>query len=167
MNAEANTGRHGENVRRAERFERTGDEARNYCFAIGPVLRKARSDKRRQNARHRFHDETFSRCLRYPTGRFKETGAMRKLFLGLLSLGAVTIAVPAQSQVYLDTGSRGVEVGVGPSYGRYRDRGEDWRFRHRRQAFGAYDSYGGGCRVVRERIETPSGRVIIKTRRSC
>jgi hypothetical protein len=89
---------------------------------------------------------------------------MRKLFLGLLSLGAVTIAAPAQSQVYLDSGARGVEVGVGPSYGRYHD--EDWRLRHRRHAFGAYDSYGG-CRVVRERIETPSGRVIIKTRRSC
>ncbi len=90
---------------------------------------------------------------------------MRKLFLGILPLAAVTVAAPAQSQVYVDPGPRGVEVGVG-SNRHYRD-DDDWRFRHRRD-FGvrAYDSYGE-CRVIRERIETPSGRVIIKTRRSC
>jgi hypothetical protein len=89
---------------------------------------------------------------------------MRKLLLGLVSLGAVTIAAPAQSQVSIGAGPVGVEVGGHHSY---RDRDEDWRWRHRR-GFGVrdYDSYGG-CRVVRERIETPSGRVIIKTRRSC
>jgi hypothetical protein len=93
----------------------------------------------------------------------QEIGAMRKLLLGLMSLGAVTIAAPAQSQVYVGAGPVGVEVGAGPRH--YRD--DDWRWRHRRD-FGAraYDSYGA-CRVVRERIETPSGRVIIKTRRSC
>jgi hypothetical protein len=88
---------------------------------------------------------------------------MRKLLLGLMSLGAVTIAAPAHSQVYVGAGPVGVEVGAGPRH--YRD--DDWRWRHRRD-FGAraYGSYGA-CRVVRERIETPSGRVIIKTRRSC
>jgi len=96
-------------------------------------------------------------------GTQQEIGAMRKLLLGLMSLGAVTIAAPAQSQVYVGAGPVGVEVGAGPRH--YRD--DDWRWRHRRD-FGAraYDSYGA-CRVVRERIETPSGRVIIKTRRSC
>jgi hypothetical protein len=88
---------------------------------------------------------------------------MRKLLLGLVSLGAVTIAAPAQSQVSIGAGPVGVEVG-GPHY--YRDRDEDWRWRHRRD-FGVRDYNYGGCRVVRERIETPSGRVIIKTRRSC
>ena len=48
-------------------------------------------------------------------------------------------------------------------------KGDQWRrFRHRGRGatYGAYDSYGD-CGFVRERIETPSGRVIIKTRRSC
>jgi hypothetical protein len=41
---------------------------------------------------------------------------------------------------------------------------DDWRWRHRRWGDGyAYDA----CRVVRERVETPSGRVIIRTRREC
>jgi hypothetical protein len=98
-------------------------------------------------------------------GRDESEGdaAMRKLLLGLLSLGAVTIAVPAQSQVYLDAGPGGVGVRIGgPPYGRYYD--DDWRGRHRRWGDGyAYES----CRVVRERVETPSGRVIIRTRREC
>jgi hypothetical protein len=90
---------------------------------------------------------------------------MRKLLLGLVSLGAVTIAAPAQSQVSIGAGPVGVEIGGPHHY--YRDRDEDWRWRHRRD-FGvrAYNSYGD-CRVVRERIETPSGRVIFRTHRSC
>jgi hypothetical protein len=87
---------------------------------------------------------------------------MRKLLLGLVSLGAVTIAAPAQSQVAIGAGPVGVEIG---GHRHYRD--DDWRWRHHRD-FGvrSYNSYGD-CRVVRERIETPSGRVIVKTRRSC
>ena len=89
---------------------------------------------------------------------------MRKLLFGMLSLGALTFAAPALSQVYFGAGPGGVEVGVGgPHYGRYYD--DDWRWRHRR--FGDGYAYGGNCRVIRERIETPSGRVILKSRREC
>ena len=79
---------------------------------------------------------------------------MRKVILGLSSVAALMVAVPAQSQVYVEGGRGGVAVGV--------DRDHDWRWRHRHFR-GAY----GECRVTRERIETPSGRVIIKTHREC
>ena len=80
---------------------------------------------------------------------------MRKMIFGLMSVAAIVVAAPAWSQdVYVGTRGAGVDIGVGPRHG------DDWRYRHR---FGARDE----CRVVRERIETPSGRVIIKTRREC
>ncbi len=81
---------------------------------------------------------------------------MRKLILGLSSVAALMVAVPAQSQVYVEPGRGGVAIGVD------RDR-DDWRWRHHRRWEGAY----GECRTVRERIETPSGRVIFRTRREC
>ena len=77
---------------------------------------------------------------------------MRKLIFGLSSVAALMVAVPAQSQVYVEPGHAGVAIGV------HRDH-DDWRWRHRRD----YDE----CRTIRERIETPSGRVIIRTRREC
>ncbi len=76
---------------------------------------------------------------------------MRKLIFGLASVGALMVAIPAQSQVYVDPGRGGVAIGV--------DRDHGWRWRHRH----SFDA----CRVVRERIETPSGRVIYRTRREC
>ena len=89
---------------------------------------------------------------------------MRKLLLGLVSLGAVTIAAPAQSQVSIGAGPVGVEVG-GPTITAIVTRTGVG-------VIAATSASGtttptADCRVVRERIETPSGRVIIKTRRSC
>ena len=79
-------------------------------------------------------------------------------------------AVPASAQFYAgaDPGGVGVQVGpfglgVGPRYdgwhnGYYRDR----------YYTDGYRAYGAGdCRVIRERIVTPSGRVIFRTRRMC
>jgi hypothetical protein len=84
---------------------------------------------------------------------------MRKMIFGLMSVAAVVVAAPAWSQdVYVGTGPRGgvgVGVDVGPRYG------DDWRYRHR------YGAARDECRVTRERIETPSGRVIYQTRREC
>ena len=78
---------------------------------------------------------------------------MRKLIFGVMSVAAVMVAAPAWSQdVYV--GTRGVGVDVGPRHG------DDWRWRHRQGP-------RAECRVTRERIETPSGRVIFKTRREC
>lgn len=89
---------------------------------------------------------------------------MRKLAFVAAAAAALVAAIPASAQVYLgaDPGGAGVQVGpfgfgVGPRYDyRYRDYGPDY------YAYGAAD-----CRVVRERIQTPSGRMIIKTRRVC
>jgi hypothetical protein len=75
--------------------------------------------------------------------------------IGMTALGAAT---PANAQVYLgaDPGGVGVQVGpfgfgVGPDYWGYRD---------------PY-AYGGDCRTIRERIVTPSGRVIFRMRNLC
>jgi hypothetical protein len=90
---------------------------------------------------------------------------MRTLLFAAAAAGALVAAVPASAQVYVGPdpwGGAGVQVGpfgfgVGPRYDyRYRGYGPDY------YAYGAAD-----CRVVRERVVTPSGRMIIKTRRVC
>lgn len=89
---------------------------------------------------------------------------MRRLLFAAAGAAALVAAVPASAQVYLgaDPGGAGVQVGpfgfgAGPRYDyRYRDYGPGY------YAYGAAD-----CRVVRERIHTPGGRMIIKTRRIC
>jgi hypothetical protein len=78
------------------------------------------------------------------------------MIFGLMSVAAVVVAAPAWSQdVYVGTRGVGVGVDVGPRYE------GDWRSRPH------YGVARDECRVTRERIETPSGRVIIKTRREC
>ena len=77
----------------------------------------------------------------------------------MIGAALLTLAVisPATAQVYLDAGPRGVEVGVGsPDYA--------WRHRYRHSY---RDDYASDCRVIRERIVTPSGRVIFRTRQIC
>jgi len=92
---------------------------------------------------------------------------MKKLLIGIAAAGAMFVAAPASAQVYFgaDPGGVGVQVGpVGAGVGpRYMD---DRRHYHGR----AYrDSYarGGDCRTIRSKTTTPSGRVVIKTRRVC
>jgi len=77
----------------------------------------------------------------------------RALLIGatLLTLG---VAAPASAQVYFGAGPVG--VGVGDPY--YND-----GYRHRAWREG----YASDCRVVRERIVTPSGRRIIRERQIC
>ena len=78
---------------------------------------------------------------------------MKQFLFAAAAASALLTAVPASAQVYFGTDRGGVEFGVGPRY----DRDRGWR---------DYD-YARDCRVVRERIETPSGRVIYRTRRDC
>ena len=89
---------------------------------------------------------------------------MRNLLLAAATGALLVAAIPASAQVYMGAapGGAGVQVGpfgfgVGPRYG-YGDRwrGEEY------YAYGAAD-----CPLVRERIHTPDGRVIISTHRSC
>jgi hypothetical protein len=91
----------------------------------------------------------------------KQEDAMRKLLFAAAAAASLVAAVPASAQVYMgaDPGGAGVQVGpfgfgVGPRYG-YRDYGPE------------YYAYGADCPVVRERIVTPSGRVIFRTHRVC
>jgi hypothetical protein len=76
---------------------------------------------------------------------------------------AISAATPAFADPYWDDGV-GVHVGpfglgVGPRYG-WHDHDYGWRGRS------AYD-YGYSCHMVRERIDTPSGRVIFRAHRVC
>ena len=96
---------------------------------------------------------------------------MKKLLIAASTaalLGAATL--PASADFYAGAGPSGVGVqvgpfgvGVGPRFG-WRD--HHWDDRH--YARGGYYAYGSGdCRIVRERVVTPSGRVIIKRHREC
>jgi hypothetical protein len=91
---------------------------------------------------------------------------MKTLVIAAATAAALVTAAPASAQVFLGAGpgGAGVEVGpfragVGPRYG--------WRdhYRHHRHWRGGY-AYAP-CRVVRERVRTPSGRLIIRTHRDC
>jgi hypothetical protein len=79
---------------------------------------------------------------------------MRKLLFATAAAAAVMTAVPAMAQVHIYGDEGGVRFGFGPRH--------DWRDHWGRGAY-AYDD----CRTFRERTVTPSGRVIIETRRIC
>jgi hypothetical protein len=90
---------------------------------------------------------------------------MKKFLIGTAAGAALLItALPASAQFYAgaDPGGVGVQVGpigvgVGPRYG--------W---HDPYYTDGYTAYGAGeCRIVRERVVTPSGRVISKRTRIC
>jgi hypothetical protein len=71
---------------------------------------------------------------------------MKRIFFAVaaLAIAGASALTPANAQgVGVQVGPVGVGVGVGP-YWDARD-----------------------CRVIRERIETPSGRMIVQTRRIC
>lgn len=87
---------------------------------------------------------------------------MKKLLLGLTAAAALGVAVPASAQVYFGAGPGGVEVGVGGP--RYYDR-DYYGYRYR-PGYRAY-AYDDDCRTIRSRTVTPSGRVIVTTRRVC
>jgi len=82
---------------------------------------------------------------------------MRRLLItGAATLALAAALTPASAQVYVDPG--GVQVGpfgfgIGPRYHRWGE--PSWRYRD------------DVCRMVRGRIETPSGRVIFRTHRQC
>lgn len=88
---------------------------------------------------------------------------MKRILFAAAAVVVLGAIAPANAQVYLgaDPGGVGVQVGplgvgVGPDYwGGHRY----WR-EH-------YAYAGPECRIVRTRVETPSGRLIWRTRRVC
>jgi len=84
---------------------------------------------------------------------------MKKLLFAAAMAAAVGLAAPASAQIWAgaDPGGVGVRVGpfgvgVGPDYG--------WG------SHGPYYGYAD-CRVIRERIVRPNGRVMWRSRRVC
>jgi hypothetical protein len=94
---------------------------------------------------------------------------MKRLMFAAIAAAGLTlgVAAPASAQVGVGVGPGGAGVqvgpfgaGVGPAY-------DTWGYRHRHwdRPYAAYNY--GDCRVVRERITTPSGRLITRTHRVC
>jgi hypothetical protein len=81
---------------------------------------------------------------------------MRKLLFGLVAAATIAGATPAGAQLWFDAGPVGVRVGPPPLWHRHRP----W-VRHY-----AY-VVEPACRVIRERIRRPNGRVIIREREIC
>ena len=91
---------------------------------------------------------------------------MNKLVFGLVASVVLVVAAPASAQVFIgaDAGGAGVQVGpVGAGIGpRYSDDG----YYHRR-GYDANAYYHGDCRLVRSRVVTPGGHVVVRSRRVC
>ena len=77
---------------------------------------------------------------------------MKLAIMGAVIAATIIGALPASAEVVVRAGDNGVAVGERHDSG-WRQR--DWRH-HRAE-----------CRTIRTRTVTPSGRVVIKTRRSC
>jgi len=90
---------------------------------------------------------------------------MKTLLAATALTAALIAATPASAQFYAGAGPGGVGVEVGPFGVGVGPRYDYWRGRPYTDGYYAYGS--ADCRVVRERIETPSGRVIFRTRRIC
>jgi hypothetical protein len=95
---------------------------------------------------------------------------MKRILLTMSALviaGATSLASANAQGVGVQVGPVGVGVGVGPYADGYYGYGNGYYgddYRHNwRHDYG----YARDCRVIRERVETPSGRTIIKTRRAC
>jgi hypothetical protein len=90
---------------------------------------------------------------------------MRKFIAVLAAAAALGVAAPASAQVYFGAGPGGVELGVGDGYRGYRGYGHRHWGDGPRWRGGAYA--WGRCRVIRERIVRPNGRVVVRTREVC
>lgn len=98
---------------------------------------------------------------------------MKKLLFVVAAAAMLGIVAPAGAQVFLgaDSGGVGVQlgplgVGVGPRFS------DDRYYRHpdyyrQPNYYGANAYYGGECRLIRQRVVTPRGRVVVRTRRVC
>jgi len=81
---------------------------------------------------------------------------------------AVSALVIAGAAALTPANAQGVGVQVGPfgPFGAGVGVGPYWDGGYRHRYWNDY-AYAGECRLIRERIVTPSGRVIIQSRRLC
>jgi hypothetical protein len=92
-----------------------------------------------------------------------EEDAMTKLLGVLVAVATLGVAAPASAQLYLGAGPGGVGVQVGPLGAGI---GPAWT--PDRHYYYHDDTYAlADCRIVRERVVTPSGRMVIRSRREC
>jgi hypothetical protein len=82
---------------------------------------------------------------------------MKKLLLIAAAAAVVGLAAPASAQVNIRAGDHGVKVRVGHGHDHHRAHRHHYRHHYAR----------GNCRTMQSRTVTPSGRVIVKTRRVC
>ena len=90
---------------------------------------------------------------------------MKKLLFATIATATLGLAAPASAQFFAGADAGGVGVQVGPV-----GAGMGPRFSHGwdRGYYRGYNAYAyGDCRTIRQRIVTPSGRVIFKTQRVC
>ncbi len=82
---------------------------------------------------------------------------MKRIFFAVaaLAIAGAAALTPASAQ-YVGVQVGPVGVGVGPYWDGY--------YHHR---YWHNYGYADECRVIRKRVETPSGRVIIRTHRVC
>lgn len=80
---------------------------------------------------------------------------MKTILFGLVAAAAIGVATPAGAQIWFDVGPVAARIGPPP-----------WEWRHR-PVYREYAYVVGGCRVIRERIRRPNGRVIVREREIC
>jgi hypothetical protein len=80
---------------------------------------------------------------------------MNKLLFALLAIATLASAAPAAAQIRIEAGPVAARIGPPPP--------PWWRRHHWRPVVYAY----APCHLVRERIVTPRGRVIIREREIC
>ena len=81
---------------------------------------------------------------------------MKALLIGVAAAATIGLAAPASAQVFFGAGPGGVEFGLGGP--RYYDPG---------RTYYRGDGDFGDCRMVRERVVRPSGRMVYRTREVC
>jgi hypothetical protein len=89
----------------------------------------------------------------------KKEAVMKRILLAVsaLAIAGAAALTPANAQgVGVQVGPFGAGIGVGPY----------WNGSYRHRYLDDY-AYAGECRLIRERIETPSGRVIFRSRQVC
>jgi hypothetical protein len=84
---------------------------------------------------------------------------MKTLLIGLAAAAAIVSVTPASAQGWFDTGPVAVRVGPPPPW--FRPRVVEERVVYRPAYFEP------DCRIIRERIRRPNGRVILREREIC